>query len=182
MIDQSRVEGIIRELLIALGQDLERDDLKETPSRVARMYIEQCTELPCELKVFHDRYDELVIVRDIPVTSFCAHHLLPWFGYASVGYLPSKNVVGISKLARLVHTCCRGFTIQEEVTRKIADTLYGELAPKGCAVVIKAFHTCMNLRGAKCVDASTVTSSVRGALRDVSSLRYEFLSLIGGER
>lgn len=185
MMDKTRAENAVRELLLALDQDLEREGLKDTPTRVAEMFIEQCSDGDAELeKVFVERFDELVMVRDIPFVGCCEHHMVHYFGRAHVAYIPRKKLLGISKLARLVHVCSRGFTIQERVTKNIADRLHEELEPIGCMIVIEAAHGCMNLRGARSVGASTITSAVRGVFRDVPAARSEFLNLVlkGGPR
>jgi len=124
------------------------------------------------------------MVRDIPVASFCQHHLIPWYGRTHVAYIPNKKVIGLSKLARLVYSCSKGLTIQEAVTKHTADRLYESIEPKGVMVVIEAVHTCMNLRGARAIGSSTTTSAVRGVFRDVDAARNEFLSLVlkGGPR
>lgn len=182
----SAAESAVRELLIALDQDVESEGMRGTPERVARMFVEQCTAEDAELDhVFvEDRFDELVMVRDIPIRSYCEHHLLPWFGRAHIAYIPNKQLLGISKLARLTYSCSKGFTIQERVTKQIADRLYSEVEPKGVMVVVEAVHACMSLRGAKALGASTTTSAVRGVFRDVVAAREEFLGLIakGGPR
>jgi len=185
-MDKGKAEQAVKDLLLALGQDVESEGMKDTSRRVADMLITQCTEEDAELDVCFSQktYDGMVIVRDIPFVSFCQHHLLPYFGRAHVAYIPRKRVLGLSKLARLVYSCSRGFTIQEDVTEHIANSLYDEVEPLGCMVVIEAEHGCMSLRGAKAVGSSTVTSVVRGVYRDVSAARSEFLGLIakGGPR
>ena len=179
-MNKEKAEQAIRDLLVALDQDVESEGMKGTPERVARMYIEQCTEADAELdRVFHtDKLNDLVMVRDIPVQSLCPHHLLPWYGRAHVAYIPNKRALGLSKLARLVYSCTRGFPLQEEATKNIADRLYEEVEPKGVMCVIEAVHTCMSLRGARAIGASATTSAVRGVMRDVVAAREEVLSLI----
>ena len=185
-MDKERAKRAVRELLLALDRDLGSAGLKNTPERVAEMYIEQCTDGDAELHVTFEQmtYDGMVIVRDIPFTSYCEHHLLPYSGRAHIAYIPRKKVLGLSKLARLIHSCSRGFTIQESVTEAAADRLYNEVEPLGCMVIIEASHGCMNLRGARTVGSSTVTSVVRGVFRDVPAARSEFLGLVskGGPR
>jgi len=185
-MDKERAENAVRELLIALDQDVNREGLKDTPKRVARMFMEQCSEHDPGLdRTFSEvKINDLTMVRDVPVYSFCEHHLVPWHGRAHIAYIPQKRVIGISKLARLAYKCCVGFTIQETVTKNIADILHETLEPKGVMVVIEAVHTCMCLRGARALGASAVTSAVRGVFRDVIAARHEFLSLItkGGPR
>jgi len=182
-MDRERAINAVKELLIALDRDLGSEGLQDTPRRVADMYIAQCKDSEkFEYRAFSElKHQELVLVCDIPVTSFCEHHLVPWYGRAAVGYIPHKKLVGISKLARLVSACSAGFTIQEGVTKNIADRLYDEFEPLGVMIVIRAMHTCMNLRGARAFGASTVTSAVRGVMRDVPAARQEVLSLLQGE-
>ena len=185
-MDKPKAEKAVRELLLALDQNIESEGLRDTPTRVAEMYIEQCTDGNAELDVIFKQltYDGMVIVRDIPFMSYCEHHLLPYYGRAHIAYIPRKRVLGLSKLARLTYSCSRGFTIQESVTEAVANRLYDEVEPLGCMVVIEAEHGCMNLRGAKSVGSSTVTSVVRGVFRDVPAARSEFLGLVskGGPR
>jgi GTP cyclohydrolase I len=185
-IDVVRAAMAVRELLMALGQDVESEGLKDTPRRVAEMFVEQCTDSEPELdRLFQQEYDGMVIVKDIPFVSACQHHLVHYFGRAHVAYLPQKKrVLGLSKLARLVFSCSRGFTIQESVTKMIADKLYSEVEPLGVMVVVEAEHGCMSLRGARAVGSSTITSVVKGVFRDVPAARAEFLGLIskGGPR
>lgn len=183
-MDKEKAESAIRELLLALDQDVTSEGLKDTPRRVADMFIEQCNDGDAELDVTFEQmtYDGMVIVRNVPFVSFCQHHMLPYSGRAHIAYIPRKKVLGISKLARLTYVCSRGFTIQEDVSEMIANRLYNEVEPLGCMVVIEAEHGCMTLRGAKAVGSSTVTSVVRGVFRDVSAARSEFMGLIGGPR
>lgn len=187
-MDRERAENAVRELLLALDQDIESEGLRGTPTRVADMLIEQCSDGDAELDVtFEQRtYDGMVIVRDVPFVSYCEHHMLPYSGRAHIAYIPRKKVLGISKLARLVYSCSRGFTIQETVTETIANRLYEEteIPILGCMVVVEAEHGCMNLRGARSIGSSTVTSVVRGVFRDVPAARSEFLGLVskGGPR
>ena len=185
MVDRQKAEVAVSNLLIALDQDVTSEGLRDTPRRVADMFIEQCTNHAPELdRVFEEKFDELVAVRNIPFVSCCEHHLVFYFGRAHIAYIPRKKVLGISKLARLVYYCSKGFTIQERVTKEVADKLYEEVDPHGCMVVIEAEHGCMNLRGARTIGSSTVTSCVRGVFRDVPAARSEFMSLItkGGLR
>ncbi len=185
-MDKQRAENAVRELLLALDQDIRSEGLMDTPTRVAEMYLEQCTDGDAELDVTFKQmtYDGMVIVRDVPFVSYCEHHLLPYFGRAHIAYIPRKRVLGLSKLARLVYCCSRGFTIQESVTEEVANRLYDEVEPLGCMVVVEAEHGCMNLRGARSIGSSTVTSVVRGVFRDVPAARSEFLGLVskGGPR
>ena len=185
-MDKIRAENAVRELLLALGQNVDSEGLKDTPRRVAEMYITQCSEEDAELDVMFqtDRLDDLVMVRDIPFVGCCEHHMVFYYGRAHIAYIPNKSLLGISKLARLVYSCSKGFSIQERVTRDVADRLYEEVEPKGCMVVLEAHHGCMNLRGARSIGSSTVTSAIRGIFRDVVAARSEFLNLVlkGGPR
>lgn len=185
-MNKDAAKKAVRDLLIALDQDVNSEGLKDTPRRVAEMFISQCSEEDAQLdRTFQaDKFDELVMVRDIPVSSFCEHHLVPWYGRAHIAYIPNKKLLGLSKLARLVYSCSKGFTIQERVTKTVADRLYVEIEPKGVMVVVEAVHTCMSLRGAKAIGSSATTSAVRGIFRDVIAAREEFLGLInkGGPR
>lgn len=182
-MQQERAEKAVRELLLALDQNVDNEELKDTPRRVADMFIEQCTEKDSEIDVtFTEKhFSGMVIVEGIPFVSMCAHHLVFFSGKAYVGYIPKKHVLGISKLARLVYSCSVGLTTQEQITYKVAEKLYEseDISCLGCAVVLKASHGCMSLRGAKAIGASTITSEVRGLFRDVPAVRQEFLSLIG---
>ena len=185
-MNKEKAERAVRELLIALDQDVESEGLRDTPRRVAEMYIDQCTDGEVELdRLFQAEYEGMVVVRDIPFVGACQHHLVHYFGRAHVAYVPRKNkVLGLSKLARLVFAYSRGFTIQEDVTQCIANALYDEVDMLGCMVVIEAEHGCMNLRGARAVGSSTVTSVVKGVFRDVPAARAEFMGLVskGGPR
>jgi len=187
-MDKPRAENAVRELLLALDQDVTREGLKDTPRRVAEMYIAQINGNSYDedwLRVFNsEQFDELVLVRDVPFESVCEHHLVYFSGVAHVGYIARKKLLGVSKLARLVYTCSRGLTIQERITKEVADNLYDAIDPLGCMVVLEAKHGCMTHRGAHAIGSSTVTSAVRGVFRDVSAARSEFMGLIarGGLR
>ncbi len=178
-VDALRAEAAVRDLLDALGLDVTSDGLADTPARVARLYEELLTPRPFRATTFDNDagYDELVLVSDIPVTSLCEHHLLPFRGVAHVGYVPGQRIVGLSKLARLVETFARRPQVQERLTAQVADWLQAHLAPKGVGVVVEAEHLCMSLRGVRAVGARTVTSSLYGLLRDDPSSRQEFLAL-----
>lgn len=182
-MDQTKAEAGVRALLEALGQDVASEDLTDTPRRVAEMLIEQCTEKDAEIEVVfrEDKYDGMVVARDIPFVSMCAHHLVFFTGRAHVGYLPRKKVLGISKLARLVYSCSVGLTTQERITQSIAQRLYDndEIGCIGCMVVLEAAHGCMNLRGARAIGSSTITSVVKGSFLTVPAARTEFLAFIG---
>ena len=181
-IDRAAVERAARQLLVALGADLETDGLRETPRRMAAAYAELLTPEPFSLALFpnDEGYDELVVVRDIPFESLCMHHLLPFQGVAHVAYLPAERIVGLSKLARVVELFARDLQLQERLTTQIAGWLQERLRPKGVGVVIEAEHLCMSLRGVQKHGAKTVTSTLYGLVRDDPRTRGEFLSLTGG--
>jgi GTP cyclohydrolase I len=181
--DIPRIERAVREILLALGEDADREGLLKTPNRVARAYVEFFAGLRedprTHLKtVFHERYDEVVLLKDIEFHSLCEHHLLPFVGRAHVAYLPDGKVVGLSKLARLVDGFARRPQVQERLTTQIADALMEELNPQGVACVIEATHTCMTVRGAKKPGSVMVTSALRGTFKDCPMSRAEILSLM----
>jgi GTP cyclohydrolase IA len=175
-------ERAARELLVALGADLEAPGLRETPRRMAAAYAELLTPQPFGLTSFpnEDGYDELVVVRDIPFQSLCMHHLLPFHGVAHVAYLPAERIVGLSKLARVVEHFAHDLQLQERLTTQVAGCLQEQLDPKGVGVVLEAEHLCMSLRGVQKPGARTVTSALHGLVRDDPRSREEFLSLTGG--
>jgi GTP cyclohydrolase IA len=184
-IDTARIERAVREILLAIGEDPDRNGLAETPGRVARAYAEQFSGLwqrPEDVltTVFDAEYDELILVRDIEVYSTCEHHLVPFFGFAHVGYIPNEKgqITGLSKLARLVDIYARRPQVQERMTSQIADALMTVLEPRGVLVVIEAEHLCMSMRGVRKPGAKTVTSAVRGSVRDSDRTRAEALSLL----
>lgn len=178
-VDRPAVERAARELLIALGADLEDEGLHETPRRMAGAYAELLTPAPFDLTTFPNDagYDELVVVRDIRFQSLCMHHVLPFFGVAHVAYLPGKRILGLSKLARVVELFARRLQVQERLTTQIAGWLERELQPRGVGVVLEAEHLCMSLRGVRQPGATTVTSALHGLVRDDPRTREEFLSL-----
>lgn len=185
--DPEGVERAIRDLLIAIGEDPERDGLRDTPARVARSYAEvfrglQQTPEEVLSTTFDLGHDELVLVKDIELYSTCEHHLLPFHGVAHVGYVPNPNgrITGLSKLARLVDVFARRPQVQERLTTQIADALMGILEPLGAIVVVEAEHMCMSVRGVRQPSAKTVTSAVRGVLQETAS-RAEAMSLIIGK-
>jgi GTP cyclohydrolase I len=187
--DFGKVERGVRLILEGIGEDLERDGLRDTPARVARMYQEITTGLrtdPTDVlqAVFEESHDEMVMVRDIPMYSYCEHHLLPFIGKAHVAYIPNEDgrLTGLSKLARLVDGLSRRPQVQERLTAEIADALMSRLDPRGAMVVIEAEHLCMSMRGVRKPGAVTVTSAVRGQFRDVMSTRMEAMNLIGVTR
>ena len=178
-VDLVAAELAAADLLAALGIDVDQDGLRETPGRMARAYAELFSARPFQLTTFpnDEGYDELVLARGIPFRTVCEHHLLPFAGVAHVGYLPDDRILGLSKLARVVeHFAARPQT-QERLTSQVADHLHDRLAPLGVGVVIKAEHSCMSLRGARATGASTLTTVLRGRLRDDPASRAEFLSL-----
>ncbi|MFC7373678.1 GTP cyclohydrolase I FolE [Brachybacterium sp. GCM10030267] len=183
-VDHARLQAAVREILAAIGEDPDRAGLQDTPARVARMYEEVFDGLdrdPHEplATTFDIQHQELVLVRDIGFHSMCEHHLLPFVGVAHVGYIPDGAVVtGLSKLARLVDVYARRPQVQERLTFQIADALMDELGAGGAIVVIEAEHMCMSMRGVRAEGARTVTSAVRGMLRDSPSTRAEAMSLI----
>ena len=170
-----------RALLEALGLDTAADGMADTPARLARAYAELFSADAFAATTFpnDEGYDELVLARSIPLRSVCEHHLLPFIGVAHVGYLPSDRIVGLSKLARLVQHFAARPQVQERLTQQLADWLYENLRATGVGVVLDAEHTCMTLRGVQAVGARTVTSALRGCLRDNPSSRAEFFSLTG---
>lgn len=185
-VDLARIENAVREILLAVGEDPDREGLLKTPSRVARAYAELLSGLKDEPKrhlqtVFKERYDEVVLLRNIEFHSICEHHLLPFTGKAHVAYLPDGKVVGLSKLARLVDGYARRPQVQERLTTQIADALMEELNPIGAACVIEATHTCMTIRGAMKPGSTMVTSALRGIFRENPSSRVEILSLMYGQ-
>lgn len=189
MIDQPRAAAAIRELLAALGEDVNRDGLLDTPRRVAEMYEELFGGMDEDpgrhLQVtFEQGHDEMILVRDIPFTSLCEHHLVPFMGHAHVAYLPgdSGRITGLSKMARLVEGYARRLQVQERMTTQIVDAMERELQPRGSIVVIEAEHFCMSMRGVKKAGSTTVTSAVRGTFRTDPASRAEVLNYIHQRR
>ena len=185
-VDRDRLRAAVIEMLKAVGEDPERDGLRDTPRRITDMYSEIFSGLaidPAEyLKVtFKVAHDEMVILRDIPFYSLCEHHFLPFHGEAHVGYMPDGRVVGISKLARVVEGFARRPQIQEQLTTQIAEAIMETLQPDGVAVVIEAEHLCMTMRGVQKPGSRMVTSAMRGQFRQLSVTRAEFLSLVHGK-
>ena len=178
-IDPAAVERAARDLLRGLGADVDADGLEETPRRMAEAYAELLTPHAFRPTTFpnDEGYDELIVARAIPFHSLCMHHLLPFQGVAHVGYLPGERIVGLSKLGRVVEYFSRDLQIQERLTTQVADWLERELEPKGVGVVLEAEHMCMSLRGVQKLGAQTLTSSLRGLVRDDPRTRQEFLAL-----
>jgi GTP cyclohydrolase I len=186
-VDRPRIERAVREILAAVGENPDREGLRETPARVARMYAELFSGLHDNprrhlQKFFTEKYDEVVLVRDISFNSMCEHHMLPFIGKAHIGYLPNGRVVGLSKLARVVEGVARRPQVQERMTEEIANLLEEELAAKGVAVVIEAVHTCMAIRGIRKPESVCVTSAMKGIFRKSLSSRAEIMTLIYGDR
>ena len=182
-VDQERIRKAVREILAAIGEDPDREGLLQTPDRVARMYAEVFQGLSQDPSahvrtLFTQKYDEMVVVKDIQFESFCEHHLLPFTGRAHVGYLPNGKVVGLSKIPRVIDALARRPQLQERLTEEVADLLMRELGARGVGVVMEATHSCMTIRGVHKADSALVTSAMRGAFRTKPETRAEFLSLI----
>ncbi|MGC1238101.1 MAG: GTP cyclohydrolase I FolE [Acidimicrobiales bacterium] len=189
MVNQPRVQELIRDLLEAIGEDPTREGLRETPRRVAEMYAELFTGIEADpgehLRVrFEEGHDEMVMVRDIPFTSLCEHHLVPFVGVTHVAYLPADDgrITGLSKLARMVEGFARRLQVQERMTTEIVEAMERELQPRGSICVIEAEHFCMSMRGVKKEGMTTVTSAVRGIFRDDARTRAEALQYIHQRR
>ena len=185
-VDRARVEQLVRDLLVAVGEDPERDGLQQTPRRIAAMYQELFAGLDEDpgrhlTVTFAAEHDEMVMVRDIPFASLCEHHLVPFVGKAHLAYIPADagRITGLSKLARLVDAYARRLQVQERMTTQIADTMERVLEPRGVLVVVEAEHLCMSMRGVRKPGSRTVTSAVRGQMRDAAT-RAEAMSLVLG--
>jgi GTP cyclohydrolase I len=186
-VDEARIGAAVREILLAVGEDPDREGLRETPERVARMYAEMFSGLradPRQLlqKKFTQKYDEMVLEKDIRFESMCEHHLLPFLGRAHIAYLPNGKIVGLSKLGRVVEALARRPQVQERMTEQLADLLVAELDPRGVGVILEASHTCMTIRGVRKADSICVTSAMRGAFKDNQSTRAELMALVYGAR
>ena len=186
-VDQERIKAAVREILLAVGEDPDREGLRDTPARVARMYADLFSGIdkePRELltKNFTQKYEEMVLVKDIGFASMCEHHLLPFMGKAHIAYLPNGKIVGLSKLARVVEVLARRPQVQERMTEEVADLIMQELDARGVGVVMEASHSCMTIRGVRKADSVCTTSAMRGAFRENQSTRTEFLALISGPR
>ncbi len=184
-MDLPGVTKAVRELLIALGEDPDREGLAGTPARVARMYTDLFHGMHTDARehltqYFQEDYDEIVCLRNIPFHSICEHHLMPFLGHAHVAYLPDKRVVGVSKLARVVDTLAHQPQVQERLTKQIADLLHQELQARGVAVMMEATHTCMTIRGVRKPGSIMVTSAIRGLFRTNLASRNEVISLLRG--
>jgi GTP cyclohydrolase I len=186
-VDQARIEKAVREILVAIGEDPDRDGLLNTPARVARMYAEVCAGLHEDpdqhlMVTFDAGHDEMVMVRDIPLYSLCEHHLVPFMGKAHVAYIPGPDgrITGLSKLARLVDAYAKRPQVQERLTAQVADEIERVLAPRGVLVIIEAEHLCMAMRGVRKPGSSTVTSAVRGLFRENPATRAEAMDFVRG--
>jgi GTP cyclohydrolase IA len=185
---EDRFEGLVREMLVLLGENPKREGLGRTPARVAKSlrYLTQGYQMDAREilnhAIFKEPYDEMVIVKDIEIFSLCEHHLLPFYGKAHIAYIPNGKIIGLSKIPRLVEVFSKRLQVQERLTTQIAECLMSALNPKGVAVVIEALHLCMSMRGVRKVDAYTITSSMLGAFRKDARSRSEFLSLIRLQR
>lgn len=185
-MDKKRIEGAVREILRAVGEDVKRADIKDTPKRVADMYEEILGGIKADPEkelevVFEKDHDEIILLKGIPLYSICEHHLLPFIGKAHVAYIPSNNrVTGLSKLARVVDILSKRLQVQERLTTDIADIIMKKLKPKGVLVTIEAEHLCMSMRGVKKPGVLTITSAVRGIFRKNEKTRAEAMALIRG--
>ncbi len=184
-VDHARIERAVREILLAVGEDPDREGLLETPARVARMYAEIFSGLHTDpsvylQKLFTQKHDEMVIVKDIEFASCCEHHLLPFIGKAHIGYLPDGQVVGLSKLARVVEAVSKRPQVQERMTEDLADLIMNEVQPRGVGVILEASHSCMTIRGVRKPGAMTITSALRGLVKTNPSTRAELMTLVHG--
>ena len=186
-VDMERIQRAVREILFAVGENPDREGLLDTPARVARMYAELFSGLHDDprahlQRVFTEKYDEVVLVRDISFNSMCEHHLLPFMGSAHIGYIPRGKVLGLSKLARVVESVSRRPQVQERMTEELADLIMDEIQPRGVGVVLEAMHTCMAIRGIRKPDSVATTSAMRGGFKTNPATRSEFMSLITSGR
>ncbi len=184
VVDLAAAERAAADLLAALGAEVASEHLRETPRRVAKAYAELLSPAPFNATTFPNdgAYDELVLVRDIPFQSLCAHHLLPFHGTAHIAYLPAERIIGLSKLGRVVDLFARDLQVQERLTTQVADWIERRLEPRGVGVIVQAEHLCMSLRGVQKPGALTVTSALRGTVKDDPRTRQEFLSLVAQGR
>jgi GTP cyclohydrolase IA len=186
-VDQERIRAAVREILVAVGEDPDREGLLETPDRVARMYAELFCGLHMDprehlKKTFTVKHDEMVVQRDIDFASVCEHHLLPFMGQAHIAYLPSGKVVGLSKLARVVEVVSHRPQVQERMTEEIADLVMREIDARGVGVIIEATHTCMTIRGVRKPGSVCITSAMRGTFQTNPATRAELMALVTGNR
>jgi GTP cyclohydrolase I len=185
-VDHVRLRRAVREMLAAIGEDPDREGLRDTPDRVARMYAEVFAGLHIDpaiflQKTFTQKHDEMVLVKDIEFASMCEHHLLPFSGKAHIAYLPNGRIVGLSKLARVVDAVARRPQVQERMTEEIADLVMTHLKARGVGVIVEASHSCMSVRGVRKPAAMTITSSMRGGFLDHPPTRAELMSLVFGK-
>ena len=183
MIDQGKISNAVAEMILAIGEDPDREGLQDTPKRVAQMYEDFFSGLgrdPSEVltTVFEESHQELILVKDIPFFSICEHHLLPFFGRAHIGYIPRGKIVGASKLARALDILARRPQIQERLTSQLVEAIYGSIQPEGVAAVISAEHMCISLRGANKPGSKIVTSGSRGSFKTQAATKQEFLRLL----
>jgi GTP cyclohydrolase I len=186
-VDQARIQRAIREILCACGEDPDREGLRDTPERVARMYAEMFAGLgqdPCRLleKTFTQKYDEMVLVKDIGFESMCEHHLLPFYGKAHIAYLPNGKIIGLSKPARVLEVLAHRPQVQERMTEELADLLMDRLDARGVGVILEATHSCMTVRGARKPTSICTTSAMRGVFQTNPSSRAELMALVYGTR
>jgi len=186
-VDLRRIEQAVREILEAVGEDPDREGLLDTPSRVARMYAEMFSGLRVNPRVFlqktfTQKYDEMVLIRDIAFESMCEHHLLPFHGKAHVAYIPNGKVVGLSKIPRVIDALARRPQIQEQMTEELADMIMEELEARGVAVILEASHACVSIRGVRKTGSIMTTSAMRGVFKDNPCTRTEMLALINAPR
>ena len=186
-VNHERIRAAVREILLAVGEDPDREGLRETPDRVARMYAELFSGLRqdprCHLeKTFPQKYDEMVLVKDIRFSSMCEHHLLPFTGKAHIAYLPSGKIVGLSKIPRVVEVLARRPQVQERMTEELADLIVQELDARGVGVILEASHTCMTIRGVRKEGSVCTTSAMRGGILTNPTTRGELMALIYGHR
>jgi GTP cyclohydrolase I len=184
-VDHDRIRRAVREILLAVGEDPDREGLVDTPDRVARMYAEVFSGLGTDPavhlhKMFTQKHDEMVVVKDIEFSSCCEHHLLPFFGKAHIAYLPNGQIVGLSKLARVVDAVAKRPQVQERMTEAIADLIMQHLKPRGVGVIVEASHSCMTIRGVRKPGAMTITSSMRGGFLEHPATRAELMALVFG--
>jgi GTP cyclohydrolase I len=185
---KSEMQNLFRDFLEKLGEDPEREGLQKTPERMEKAFLfltagyrEDVNQI-LETAVFHEEYDEMVVVKDVDIYSLCEHHLLPFFGKCHVAYIPNGKIIGLSKIPRIVEVFSRRLQVQERLTNEISTAIADTIRPKGVAVVIEAFHLCMRMRGVKNQSAFAITSSMKGIFRQDEKTRLEFLHLIRGER
>jgi GTP cyclohydrolase I len=186
-VDQQRIRAAVREILFAVGEDPDREGLRETPERVARMYAELMSGLRQDprqhlQKTFTQKYDEMVVVKDIGFASMCEHHLMPFVGRAHVAYLPNGKIVGLSKIPRVIEDLAHRPQVQERMTEELADLLMHELGARGVGVILEASHACMTIRGVRNPTSICTTSAMRGTFQTNQSTRSELMALIYGPR